>query len=218
MYPKASANVDKMGYKGHGLGPQEQGRKAPISPISYKHNRGLGYSAVPKVTITIAPIDPPSEIEDSDEQDFYEVPFEYLDDLFDDAYVNTITPITPSTLSELTLVHPELIDWDQRGTPTLHIYVDDNSLLALLSMRDFEDHTSINGIQHNKDAYFGSQISSLTHKNENKKKNHNSPSENLSKALSNLEKVKIKNVSSSENLDQVLEDEGLDLPTMVPSY
>lgn len=29
-------------------------------------------------------------------------------------------------------------------------------------------------------------------------------------------KVKIKDVSSSENLDQVLEGEGIDLPTMVP--
>lgn len=96
MYPKGSSIIDKMGYKGHGLEPQEQGRKTPISLVSYKHNRDLGQSPVPKVTIIGASIDHPFEIEDSGEEKFHEVPFEYLNDLFDDAYVNTITPITPS--------------------------------------------------------------------------------------------------------------------------
>lgn len=72
----------------------------------------------------------------------------------------------------------------------------------------------VHGIKLNKETYFGSQANSLSHKNENK--NPNSPSENLNEALLNNKKVKRKDVSTSENLDQALEDEGIDLPTIVP--
>lgn len=74
------------------------------------------------------------------------MPLEYLDKIFDDAYINTITPITPSTSSKLQLFHPKLIGWEQRGQPILDICIDEIALLALLTMQDFEDHTSINGI------------------------------------------------------------------------
>lgn len=62
---------------------------------------GLGYSPVPKITIVGALTNPPIEVKDSDEEEFYEMPFEYLDDIFDDAHVNTITLVIPSTPFEL---------------------------------------------------------------------------------------------------------------------
>lgn len=71
MYPKASAMVEKMGYKGHGHGLEEKGRKEPISPNSYKYNRGLCYSPIPKIIVTSAKPDPPIEVEDSDEEEFH---------------------------------------------------------------------------------------------------------------------------------------------------
>lgn len=61
-------------------------------------------------------------------------------------------------------------------------------------------------------------MKSLSRKSENQKKNHKSLGENLPKAPTDTKKVKLKDASSSENLDQALEDEGLDLPTMVPLY
>lgn len=94
IYPKAYSIVDKMGYKGNGIGPQEQGRKVPISPISYKYNRGLGYSPVPKITTTGAPTESPTEIKDFNKEEFHEMPFEYLDDIVDDVHNNT-TPCHP---------------------------------------------------------------------------------------------------------------------------
>lgn len=85
--------------------------------------------------------------------------------------------------------------------PILDIRANDNDLLEFLTMWDLEDHTTINGIHLNKEVYFGSQVNSLSHKNENKKKNKQSLGENLSEAPSNSEKLKIKDVSSSKNLD-----------------
>lgn len=64
-----------------------------------------------QITISSAPTDPPTEFKDFDEEEFHEMPFEYLDDIFDDAHVNTITLIIPSTPFELKLVHLEIIDW-----------------------------------------------------------------------------------------------------------
>lgn len=97
------------------------------------YNRGLGYSPIPKITITGAQPDPPTEFKDSNEEEFHEMPFEYLDDIFHDAHVNTITPVTPNP-SKLKLLYPELIDWGQKGKPALDICTDDGALLALLSM------------------------------------------------------------------------------------
>lgn len=77
MYLKASAIVEKMGYKGHVLGSKEKGKKAPISLVSYKYNRGLGFTPVAKITITRVQSDPPTNVEDSDEEEFHEIPFEY---------------------------------------------------------------------------------------------------------------------------------------------
>lgn len=102
-----------MGYKGHGLGPEEKGRKKPINPISYRYNRGLGYTPVPKITIADAPSSPSLDIKSADEEEFHEMPYEYEKDTFFDAYINTITPVTPPTSHELHLVHLELIDWGQ---------------------------------------------------------------------------------------------------------
>lgn len=51
---------------------------------------------------------------------------------------------------------------------------------------------------------------------ENKKKNHKSLGENLYEAPLDSKKVKRKDISSSEFLDQTLEDEGFDLPAMFP--
>lgn len=64
-----------MGYKGHGLGPEEKGIKAQINPISYKYKRGLGYTLVPKITITGARSSP-LDVKDSDEEEFHKIPFE----------------------------------------------------------------------------------------------------------------------------------------------
>lgn len=110
MHPKASAIVEKMGYKGHSLGPEEKGSKAPINPISYKYNRGLGYTLVPKITIIGAPSSPSLDIESSDKEEFHEMPYEYKNDIFFDTHINAITPITPPISHELHLVHPKLID------------------------------------------------------------------------------------------------------------
>lgn len=77
MYPKASAIVKKMGYKGHGLRQEEKGRKTPINPISYRYNRGLGYTPMPKITIAGAPSSPSSDIESADEEEFHEMLYEY---------------------------------------------------------------------------------------------------------------------------------------------
>lgn len=90
-----------MGYRGHGLVPKEKGRKEPITPISYKHNQGLGYILEPKLTLLDVPTTPLSNIDKSDEEEFYEVPFEYLDDYFNESHVYTITP---STLLDLLLM------------------------------------------------------------------------------------------------------------------
>lgn len=136
-----------MSYKGHGLGPEERGIKASINSILYNYNRDLGYTPVPKITITGTPLSPSLDVEDSDEAEFHEMPFEYEDDIFFDTHINTMTPITPSTLHELQLIHPELIDWDQQDKPTLDICVDDNSLMTLLTMRNLEDYNRVHGFQ-----------------------------------------------------------------------
>lgn len=216
MYLKASTMVDKMGYKGYGLGPEEKGIKLPISPISYKYNRGFDFFPKPKIAIVSAQTKPPAKVKDFDEEELNEMPFEYLNDIFHDAHVKIVTPVAPPNSYKLKLVHPKLIERDQSGPPILDIYVDDSALIVLLNIQDLENDTFVNVIQLLPEAYFGSQVNSLSRKSENKKKNQKSPSENLSEAPSNIEKLKIKDMSSSENLEQALEDEGIDLPTMVP--
>lgn len=74
MYRKTSTIVEKMGYKGHNLGPKEQGRKTPFSSSSYKYNRGLGYSPLPKATIMGVSTDPPSDVNNFDEEDSMNFP------------------------------------------------------------------------------------------------------------------------------------------------
>lgn len=156
MYPKASAIVDKMGYKGHGLGMEEKEIKALINPISYKYNRGLGYTLVPKITIVGAPSDPSFDVKDSDKEEYYKMPFEYQDDIFFNTHINTITPAIPSTPYELQLVHRELIDWDQWEKLALDVCDDNNALMTLLTMHNLEDYKRVHGIQLHENRYFGS--------------------------------------------------------------
>lgn len=108
MYPKALAIVDNMGYKGHSLGLEEKVIKEPINPISYKYNKGLGYTPVHKITITGTPSSPSLDVKDFDEEEFHKMPFEYEDDIFFDTHINTITLVIPSTSYELQLVHSRL--------------------------------------------------------------------------------------------------------------
>lgn len=97
MYPRASIIVKKKGYKGHGLGREEKGRKGPINPISYKYNRCFGYTLLPKITIVGAPSSPSLDIKNYGEEEFHEMPYEYEKNIFFDTHINTITPITPPT-------------------------------------------------------------------------------------------------------------------------
>lgn len=110
MYPKASTIVDKMGYKGHGLGIEEKGIKALVNPISHKYNRGLGYTPIHKIIVAGTPSSSSLDVEDSNEEEFHEMPFEYKDDIFLDTHINTITTIIFSTPYQLQLVHRKLID------------------------------------------------------------------------------------------------------------
>lgn len=146
---------------------------------------------------------PPTEVKDPNEEESHEVSFKYLDNIFDDTYINTITHVTPSppTQYKIQLVHFELIDWNQQEPLVLDICANDNALLELLTMQDIQDHISINRIQLNWEAYFVIQVNSLCHKNENNKKNQKSLSENLPEETLDSEKAKIKDTSSSENLD-----------------
>lgn len=102
-YLKEYPIVDKMGYQGQGLWPKEQGKIEPIAPISYKYNRGLGYFIEPKLTLASAPQAPAFDVYKSNEEKLYEMPFEYLDDLFLKTHICTITPSIPSRLP---LVYP----------------------------------------------------------------------------------------------------------------
>lgn len=219
LYPKASVIVDKCQYEGHGLGPEGKGTKQPINPMSYKHNRGLGYAHIPKLIIPGPNLDPLLDVDDSDEEEYHEMPFEYLDDIFDtnvNAIISEIPNETPLPI-ELNLVHPDLIDWDQQGIPMLDICNDDKTLYALLTIDNIEHCSRICGIQLSKQGYFGSQINTLSHQKKNQEI-HDTGSENLPKALSDEEKVKTKDVFSDENLKKASEEGDLDLPTLWPTH
>ena len=215
LYPKASMIIDKWQYEGHGLGPKGKGTKQPINLVSYKHNQGLGYAHIPKLIIPGPNLDSLLDVDDSDEEEYHEMPFEYLDNIFDtnvNAIISEIPYETP-LLIELNLVHLDLIDWDQQGTPMLDICNDDKTLYALLTTNNIEHCSRICGIQLIEQGYFGSQINTLSHQKENQEI-HDSGSENLPKALSNEEKVKTKDVFSDENLQKVSEEGDLYLPTL----
>ena len=86
--------------------------------------------------------------------------------------------------------------------------------MALFGLKNLQDYE--HDIQYNEEAYFGSQVNSLSHKREKENKNgkikETSSSENSFGALLDEEKDKIKDTSSSENLLEVPEEGEVDLP------
>ena len=142
--------------------------------------------------------EPESEIE---EEEFFKVPFQYIEvDLGN--YFHVITRDDLSSI-DLPLTNPDMIDWDLQDTPpALDICKTDEAVRALFGLKNLWDYE--HEIQYNKEAYFGSQVNSLSHKSEKENKNEKiketSSSENPSRALLDEEKDKIKDTSFGENL------------------
>lgn len=89
----------------------------------------------------------------------------------------------------LSLRHLELIDWDLCDNTPINMFVD--TYVNLMGLGE-DEHSSC--------------------KNKNKKNKKWSSSENLPEALPDLEKVKIKDASNGENLEEALEDGDVHLP------
>ena len=108
-----------------------------------------------------------------------------------------------------------MIDWDLQDTPlALDIYKSDEVVMALFGLKNLQDYE--HEIQYNEEAYFGSQVNSLSHKSEKEKKNEKlknmSFSEKSFRALLDEEKEKIKDATSGENFLEAPEEGEFDLP------
>ena len=153
-----------MGYHGTGLGPKEDGIRQPLEANSYPKGNGLG-SIKPKVSFAkkYGMVEPDSEIE---EEEFFEVPFQYIEDDLDN-HVHAIT-ITNISSTNLPLTNPDMIDWDLQDTPpALNICKSDEAVMALFGLKNLQDYE--HEIQYNEEAYFGSQVNSLSRKSEKEK-------------------------------------------------
>ena len=71
-------------------------------------------------------------------------------------------------------------------------------MMALFGLKNLQDYE--HEIQYNEEAYFGSQVNSLSHKSKNKKIKETSSSENPTRVLLDDEKEKIKDTYFGENL------------------
>ena len=121
----------------------------------------------------------------------------------------------------MSLVHPNLIDWDQQGPPIFDQFENDEAIVEFFELCEgmpWGDHKSGFSIDLNIMAYFGESTLPSSRKNENhgkKKKNNKNRSlgENRKVPL-DQEKVKIKDVSKGENLFKASEDGRLDIPPL----
>ena len=80
----------------------------------------------------------------------HKAPFQYIEDELD-TYVHAIT-ITNLPSTNLPLTNPNMIDWNFQDTPKVVI-----ALFGLKSIQYYEHM-----IQYNEEAYFGSQVNSLS--------------------------------------------------------
>lgn len=116
---------------------------------------------------------------------------------------------------EISLVYPQLIDYNQQGPPILDTFKNNEELSEFMELQGtipYGDHKVGFDIILDTQAYYGETIESFSCKSENLRIISRSLSENHIVALSNPKIVKIKDISNGENLYEVLEDEGFNLP------
>lgn len=67
------------------------------------------------------------------------------------------------------LISPDMINWDLQDTPrTLDIYNSNEEVMTLFGLKNLQDYE--HQIQYNEEAYFGSQVNSLSHTSEEENK------------------------------------------------
>lgn len=126
-----------MGYHGTGLGPHEDGIRQPLEANSYPKGRGLG-SIQPKVSFAnnYCPIESDFETK---EEEFFEIPFQYIEDDLDN-HVRAIT-IADLSSTDLPLTNPDMINWDLQDTPpALDVYKSDEAVMALFGLKNLQDY------------------------------------------------------------------------------
>ena len=68
---------------------------------------------------------------------------------------------------DLLFTNPDMIDWDLQDTPpALDICNSDKVVMAIFGLKNLQDYK--HEIQYNEEAYFSSQVNSLSHKNKKK--------------------------------------------------
>lgn len=143
-----------------------------------------------------------------------------LDSDTTDVYIFTISALSLfKTDDDMPLVYPQLIQHDQQEPLTLDCFQNDEAIVEFLGLREAipqGDHKARFAIDLDSTTYFGESTPSSSHQNENEKeKVKNQKNESLSenrKALSNHEKVKIKDIPAGENLSEVPKGGRLDIP------
>jgi hypothetical protein len=74
--------------------------------------------------------------------------------------------------TDIKLIYPQLIDWDQRGPPTLDCFENDKALSEFMGLRNnmpLGDHKVGFEVVLDTQAYYGETIDSLSRKIENMK-------------------------------------------------
>lgn len=143
-----------------------------------------------------------------------------LDSDTTDVYIFTISALSLlKTDDDMPLIYPQLIQHDQQEPLTLDCFQNDEAIAKFLGLREgipHSDHKAGFAIDLDSTAYFGESTPSSSHKNEKRKeKVQNQKDKSLSencKALSDHEKVKIKDVPTGENLSKVPKGGRLDIP------
>ena len=230
-YPQSHKyTTEQWNYQGGGLGPHEGGSKDPITASKNPQHQGLGFktprlhiqgpnTATGGTNMTSVPLlnsqDNLIEIEDIPE----EKEIRSYDDIFaDDTLLGTsVLQQLAINLIDLPLIHPQLIDWDQPSIAHIDEFQSTEALLAFMGAsgpQPIQDSESSHIYKLDPEGYFGEEAS-FSCKKEIENIQHESLCENPSGAHSDSKIVKIKSVSSSENLAiQALEDEDLPLPPM----
>jgi len=212
--------VKNMGYKGKGgLGKNNQGEMEPIIVKKKLDKKGLGFGRkVPRALDIEGILDEVAQTSLAD--------LTSKEAIINDSYLHMTNIITESSIVMLsfvsltsttntqivTLVYPELIDWDQQGALVLDVFQNDEAIAEFMGLQDgipLGDHKSGFVMQLEQTAYFGENAKSSNRKSNNKER---SLGENHTVAPLDHKIVKTKDISKGENLIVAHEDGGFDLP------
>lgn len=137
-----------------------------------------------------------SEIDDLEESNIIDL--DITIDNLDNMAIGTLTTIDLSQSNDLLpLIHPELIDWELAEPINVPIFANDDAIINFLCC-DKPDMSSTHKSHNNTLSQEGVKSSSCKIEN----RNNGSNDENHLMAVLDLEKVKIKLLSDSENLSK----------------